>query len=32
VISAGVGIASDKISWRAPVAVLVLMLLALLLY
>ncbi|MBN9458818.1 MAG: aa3-type cytochrome c oxidase subunit IV [Bosea sp.] len=32
VITAGVGIASEKISWRAPVAVLVLMLLALLLY
>lgn len=32
VIAAGLGIASDKISWRAPAAVLVLMLLALLLY
>ncbi|WP_089174135.1 aa3-type cytochrome c oxidase subunit IV [Bosea sp. AS-1] len=32
VIAAGLGIASDKISWRAPVVVLVLMLLALLLY
>ncbi|MDX3808663.1 aa3-type cytochrome c oxidase subunit IV [Bosea thiooxidans] len=32
VIGAGVGIASEKISWRAPIVALVLMLLALLLY
>ena len=31
-IGAGVGIASEKISWRAPLVALVLMLLALLLY